>query len=99
MEKCPPNQNNFPRLTCPFCSKTFENRYTYTRHVGSVHEIVLECCKEDRLDLSSDESISPRNKAAEQRKRWIKPKKIQDHNINSRPDTQSTMPLSESRDR
>ena len=53
-----------------------------------------------KLQLSSDEGVSPRSKA-EQRKKWIKSKKNNhpDYLSSSRPDSQSTMPLSESRDR
>ena len=54
--------------------------------------------KNSRLQLSSDEGVSPRSKA-EQRKKWIKSKKNHPDYLSSRPDSQSTMPLSESRDR
>ena len=37
-------------MTCPLCRESFGGS-AYARHVGTVHEIVVDCCIDAGIDL------------------------------------------------
>ena len=50
IEKAPPETKKGSNMTCPLCQKSFGGS-AYARHVGTVHEIVVDCCMDAGIDL------------------------------------------------
>ena len=50
MEKYPPKHvgNQFQ---CPFCQKLYGYKHVYYTHVGSVHEVVVDCLEAEGIDI------------------------------------------------
>ncbi len=41
-------------MSCPLCNKCFDGRNSrvYSRHVGAVHEVIVEVCQDNGIDLT-----------------------------------------------